>query len=84
MPTEDLMVRHPCGIAGRGEFLLGDPQGVEGVGMGLCTSVTASQMTDAYGAGTRKGCPADPLRGPLAGAAHESDKSDVLPKYTKL
>ena len=40
--------------------LLGDPQGVEGVGMGLCTSVTASRMTDAYGASTLRvppGCP---------------------------
>ena len=32
--------------------LLCDPQGVEGVGKGLCTSVTASRMTDAYGAST--------------------------------
>ena len=46
----------PCGSSG---CLLGDPQGVEGVGMSLCTSVTASRMTDAYGASTRKGCHAD-------------------------
>ena len=31
---------------------LGDPQGVEGVGAGPYTSVTASRMTDAYGAST--------------------------------
>ena len=30
-----------------GGFLLGDPQGVEGVEAGLYTSVTASRMTDA-------------------------------------
>ena len=41
-------------LAGRRDrgFLLGDPQGVEVVGTGLCTSVTASRMTDAYGAST--------------------------------
>ena len=32
-----------------GEYLLGDPQGVEGIKAGIGTSVTASQMTDAYG-----------------------------------
>ena len=48
----------PCGSPGEGGGLLGDPQGVEGVG-GLCTSVTATRMTDAYGASTRKGCHAD-------------------------
>ena len=52
------------GSPGRGG-LLGDPQGVEVVGKGFCTSVTALRMTDAYGAGTRKGChtavPATPL-----------------------
>ena len=37
------------GSPGKGG-LLGDPQGVEEVGVGLCTSVTASRMTDAYGA----------------------------------
>ena len=36
----------------KGGFLLGDPQGGEGVGTGLNTSVTASRMTDAYGAST--------------------------------
>ena len=36
----------------KGGFLLGDPQGVEGVGVGLGTSVTALRMTDAYGAST--------------------------------
>ena len=30
------------------EFLLGDPQGVEGIKAGIGTSVTASRMTDAY------------------------------------
>ena len=40
-----------CGSPGKG-FLLGDPQGVEELGEGLCTSVTASRMTDAYGAST--------------------------------
>ena len=39
-------------LAGSLKALLGDPQGVEGVGKGLCTSVTASRMTDAYGAST--------------------------------
>ena len=43
-------------LAGSLKAMLGDPQGVEGVGKGLCTSVTASRMTDAYGAGTHKGC----------------------------
>ena len=38
-----------------GGFLLGDPQGVEGIGAGLGTSVTASRMTDAYGASTLAG-----------------------------
>ena len=33
-------------------FLVGDPQGVEGIKAGLGTSVTASRMTDAYGAST--------------------------------
>ena len=42
-------------LAGSLKALLGDPQGVEGVGKGLCTSVTASRMTDAYGAGTPVG-----------------------------
>ena len=46
----------PCGVRG---WLLGDPQGVAGVGVGCCTSVTATRMTDAYGASTRKGCHAD-------------------------
>ena len=32
--------------------MLGHPQGVAGVGAGLCTSVTASRMTHAYGAST--------------------------------
>ena len=36
-------------------FLLGDPQGVEGIKAGLGTSVTASRMTDAYGASTPVG-----------------------------
>ena len=62
--------RHPCYERGtptgvprqvvsrnRGR-LLGDPQGVVGEGVGRCTSVTASRMTDAYGASTRKGCTA--------------------------
>jgi len=39
-------------LAGSLKALLGDPQGVEGVRKGLCTSVTASRMTDAYGAST--------------------------------
>ena len=39
-------------LTGSLKALLGDPQGVEGVGKGLCTSVTASRMTDAYGAST--------------------------------
>ena len=30
-------------------FLVGDPQGVEGIKAGLGTSVTVSRMTDAYG-----------------------------------
>ena len=34
-------------LAGSLKALLGDPQGVEGVWKGLCTSVTASRMTDA-------------------------------------
>jgi len=34
------------------EFLLGDPQGVEGIKAGIGTSVTASRMTDAYGTST--------------------------------
>ena len=36
-------------LAGSQGALLGDPQGVEGVRAGRCTSVTASRMTDAYG-----------------------------------
>ena len=40
-------------------WLLGDPQGVEGVGVGRCTSVIREAVTDAYGASTRKGCHAD-------------------------
>ena len=39
-------------LAGSLKALLGDPQGVEGVGKGHCTSVTTSRMTDAYGAST--------------------------------
>ena len=39
------------GSPGRGG-LLGDPQGVEVVGKGFCTSVTALRMTDAYGTST--------------------------------
>ena len=43
-----------CPEGGRRErgFLLGDPQGVEGIKAGIGTSVTASRMTDAYGAST--------------------------------
>ena len=48
-------------LAGSLKALLGDPQGVEGVGKGLCTSVTASRMTDAYGAGTPVGVHRSPL-----------------------
>ena len=51
----------PLRVAGRG-CLLGDPQGVEGVGVGLCTSVTASRMTDAYGTST--------LTGAVSGDSH--------------
>ena len=47
----------PCGSPGCG-CLLGDPQGVVGEGVGRYTTVTASRMTDAYGASTRKGCTA--------------------------
>ena len=50
------------------------------VGAGLCTSVTASRMTDAYGAGTLPGCP----QSDESDKSDKSDKSDVLPKYTKL
>ena len=50
------LIRESCNqcdtLAGSLKALLGDPQGVEGVGKGLCTSVTASRMTDAYGAST--------------------------------
>ena len=45
----------------KGGSLYGDPQGVEGVGKGLCTSVTASRMTDAYGASTPVGVHRSPL-----------------------
>ena len=38
-----------------GGFLLGDPQGVEGLGADLGTSVTVLRMTDAYGASTLAG-----------------------------
>ena len=44
----------PLRVAGRG-CLLGDPQGVEVIGVGCYTSVTASRMTDAYGASTPVG-----------------------------
>ena len=44
----------PLRVAGRG-CLLGDPQGVEVIGVGCYTSVTASRMTDAYGASTLTG-----------------------------
>ena len=56
------MPRPLAGCRERG-CLLGDPQGVVGVGAGLGTSVTASRMTDAYGASTLRvppGC-APPL-----------------------
>ena len=54
MPKTPGFMRYALYIRPRrkGGFLLGDPQGVEGVGAGLGTSVTASRMTDAYGAGT--------------------------------
>ena len=39
--------------------LLGDPQGVEGVGAGPSASVTASRMTDTDGASTLR-VPHDP------------------------
>ena len=48
-------------LAGSLKALLGDPQGVEGVGKGLCTSVTASRLTDAYGAGSPVGVHRSPL-----------------------
>ena len=34
------------------EFLLGDPQGVEGIKAGIGTSVIREAVTDAYGAST--------------------------------
>jgi len=43
-----------AGRRGKG-CLLGDPQGVEVIGVGCYTSVTASRMTDAYGASTLTG-----------------------------
>ena len=46
----------PCGSPGCG-CLLGDPQGVVRLGVGRCTSVTASRMADAYGASTPPRCP---------------------------
>jgi len=39
-------------LAGSLKALLGDPQGVEGVGKCLCTSVIREAVTDAYGAST--------------------------------
>ena len=51
-PLDPARVSHRLPLRGvlreRG-LLVGDPQGVERVGTGLCTSVTASRMTDAYG-----------------------------------
>ena len=47
----------PCGSPGEEWWLFGDPQGVVGVGVGCCTSVTASRMTDAYGVSTPAGVP---------------------------
>ena len=55
------------------------PGGVEGGRVGRCTSVTASRMTDAYGAGTRKGCNAAECA-VLSDGSDESDASDALPK----
>ena len=51
VPSNMLLQVDLLRVTGKG-ILLGDPQGVEGLGEGLCTSVTASRMTDAYGAST--------------------------------
>ncbi len=59
-PTTPLGCRTDC-LTGKCDTLAGSPEkGISArrpargrrVGMGLCTSVTASQMTDAYGAST--------------------------------
>ena len=44
----------PCGSP-RGDGCSATHKGSRGVGMGCCTSVTASRMTDAYGASTPAG-----------------------------
>ncbi len=54
MYSQSQYVSTPCGSPGCG-CLLGDPQGVVGEGVGRYTSVTASRMTDAYGASTPVG-----------------------------
>ena len=51
-PRKGVALTSQALLSGSLKALLGDPQGVEGVGKGLCTSVTASRMTDAYGAST--------------------------------
>ena len=58
-------------LAGSQGALLGDPQGVEGVRAGRCTSVTASRMTDAYGASTPVG-----VRCGSSDTSYSSDLSD--------
>ena len=44
--------------------------------MGRCTSVTASRMTDAYGASTRKGCTDDRGLGSIGRVWALSDEQD--------
>ena len=42
----------PLRVTGKEDFCSATRKGVEGVGTGHCTSVTASRMTNAYGAST--------------------------------
>ena len=52
--------------------------------MGCCTSVTASRMTDAYGASTHKGCHAaesdESDESDESGGSDQSDQSDQTDK----
>ena len=71
----------------KGDACSATPGGVGGVRVGRCTSVTASRMTDAYGAGTRKGCCPQSEKSEKSEKSDKSDKSDkseVLSKYAKL
>ena len=66
----------PLRVAVKGDACSATPGGVGGVRVGRCTSVTASRMTDAYGASTRKGCTDDRGLGSIGRVWALSDEQD--------